>query len=133
MIQAALVSEVASPRETEDGYDPAMRLARPRPLHHADRGHRLPARRPRALERGPPDFEDPVVRYLFDPAAVHAEGNAKVVADVQRHRLSKKPGTDAGIGQQAAISFLNKWGGDPRSRRRADPVERGHPSRFPRR
>lgn len=60
-------------------------------------------------------FEDPEVCYLFDPAAVHAAGNAKVVADMQRHRLSKKPGKDARIWQQVAISFLKKWGGDPRN------------------
>lgn len=60
-------------------------------------------------------FDDAEVRYLFNPAAVHAAGNAKVTADLQRHRLSKKPGRDARIWQQVAVTFLKKWCGDPRN------------------
>lgn len=60
-------------------------------------------------------YEDPETRYLFDPAALHEAPYAQVLADLQKHGLSKKHRADATIWRTVGVSFYKKWGGDPRN------------------
>ena len=60
-------------------------------------------------------FADAATRYLFDPAAVHAAVPADIRRDMTKYGLSKKPSKDANIWRTVAVSFLKKWGGDPRN------------------
>ncbi len=59
-------------------------------------------------------FEDPETRYLYDPRALHEAGPSKVITDMQRHGLSKKPKQDAFIWRTVGVTFFKKWSGDPR-------------------
>jgi hypothetical protein len=59
-------------------------------------------------------FEDPETAYLFDPKALHETPFRKVVSDMQKHGLSKKPTKDTQIWRTVGITFLKKWSGDPR-------------------
>ena len=58
-------------------------------------------------------FEDSYTRYLFDFRALHETPLSKVVADVQRHQLSRKPQKDALIWRAIGVTFFEKWQGDP--------------------
>ena len=60
-------------------------------------------------------YEDLELRYLFDiPSIVHtAEG--KVIRDMQKHKLTKKPTQDARTWMTVANSLYTKWKGDPRN------------------
>lgn len=60
-------------------------------------------------------FEDPQTAYIFDPKTLHETPFGKVVSDMQKHGLSKKPTKDAQIWRTVGITFLKKWSGDPRS------------------
>jgi len=59
-------------------------------------------------------FEDPRTRYLFDPQALHEAAFSKIIADMQRHGLSKKPERDARTWQTIGVTFFKKWSGNPR-------------------
>ncbi len=59
-------------------------------------------------------FEDPDTRYLFNPADLQNTPIDKIISDMQKYRLSKKPIKDANIWRTVGISFFQKWGGDPR-------------------
>lgn len=59
-------------------------------------------------------FEDAETRYLFDPQAIHEARPSRIIADMQRHGLSKKPQGDAFIWRTVGVTFLKKWLGDPR-------------------
>ncbi|MCZ7645945.1 MAG: hypothetical protein M5U26_11785 [Planctomycetota bacterium] len=59
-------------------------------------------------------YEDTETRYLFDPRLVHEARAAKVLEDMRRYGLSKKPKKDAWIWRTVAVTFHKKWGGDPR-------------------
>lgn len=60
-------------------------------------------------------FNDPETRYLFDPKPLHDTPFSKIVKDMQKHKLSKKPQKDAHIWQTVGTSFYKKWKGDPRN------------------
>jgi hypothetical protein len=58
-------------------------------------------------------YLDPETRYLFFPNDVEHTSFEKVVKDMQKHGLSKKPERDANIWHTIGTSFARKWGGDP--------------------
>lgn len=60
-------------------------------------------------------FEDPDTRYLFDPKALHETPFRKIVEDMQKYKLSKKPQKDAYIWKTVGTTFYKKWDGDPRN------------------
>lgn len=60
-------------------------------------------------------FEDTATRYLFDPKSLHDASPRQIVADMQIHKLSKKPKKDAHIWRTVGVTFLKKWEGDPRN------------------
>jgi hypothetical protein len=60
-------------------------------------------------------YADARTRYLFSPAAIFEAPVRQVVADLQAHGVSKKPFKDADIWRTVALTFLKKWGGDPRN------------------
>jgi len=59
-------------------------------------------------------FEDPETRYLYDPEALHITRFDKVVGDMQKYGLSKKPRKDPSIWKTVGVTFYKKWEGDPR-------------------
>jgi len=60
-------------------------------------------------------LEDSETRYLFDPQSLHEAPFRKVVKDMQKHSLSKKPRKDADIWRTVGVTFYKKWGRDPRN------------------
>ncbi len=59
--------------------------------------------------------DDPDTHYLFDPPALHETKPKKIIEDMQKHGLSKKPQKDAYIWRTVGISFFKKWGSDPKN------------------
>ena len=59
-------------------------------------------------------FDDPETRYLYDPESLHKTRLNKIVKDMQKHGLSKKPKKDPNIWRTVGVTFYKKWGGDPR-------------------
>lgn len=59
-------------------------------------------------------FEDPATRYLFYPEQVYNTPVAKIITDMQKHSLSKKPQNDAYIWRTVGLTFLKKYDNDPR-------------------
>ena len=59
-------------------------------------------------------FEDQRTRYLFNPERLHEESFTKMVDDMQKYKLSKKPQKDAKIWRTVGVTFYKKWQGDPR-------------------
>lgn len=70
---------------------------------------------PKLWESARKTFEDSQTNYLFDPRSLHITPFAKVVRDMQEHRLSKKPKKDANIWRTVGVTFYKKWGSDPRN------------------
>jgi len=60
-------------------------------------------------------FADPATRYLFEPKALHETAWQTVREDMQRYRLSKKPGKDCNIWRTVGITFHKQWEGDPQN------------------
>lgn len=60
-------------------------------------------------------FDDPETRYLFDPKLLHETPFRKIVDDMQKYKLSKKPQKDANIWRTVGVTFYTKWEGDPRN------------------
>jgi len=60
-------------------------------------------------------FNDPETRYLFDPRLLHKTPFRKIVEDMQKYKLSKKPQKDANIWRTVGVTFYKKWEGDPRN------------------
>lgn len=60
-------------------------------------------------------FDDPETRYLFDPKLLHEAPFRKIVEDMQKYKLSKKPQKDANIWRTVGVTFYKKWGGDLRN------------------
>lgn len=60
-------------------------------------------------------YEDPETKYLFDPKSLYEAPSDKIITDMQKHGLSKKPKNDAEIWQTISVTFLKKWKGDPRN------------------
>jgi len=58
-------------------------------------------------------FSDPETKYLFYPKMLEQASFEKVVNDMQKHGLSKKPERDANIWHTLGITFSREWGGDP--------------------
>ena len=60
-------------------------------------------------------FQDSDTRYLFNPSDLHDTPMEKIILDMQKYGLSKKPSRDARIWSTVGISFHTKWEGDPRN------------------
>lgn len=60
-------------------------------------------------------FNDPETRYLFNPELLYKTPIEKIIKDMQKHKLSKKPEKDAAIWHTIGVTFYKKWGGDPRN------------------
>ena len=60
-------------------------------------------------------FDDPETRYLFDPKLLYETPFRKIVEDMQKYKLSKKPQKDANIWRTVGVTFYKKWEGDPRN------------------
>jgi len=60
-------------------------------------------------------LEDEKTRYLFDPRALHETPPERIVEDMQKHGLSRKPQKDAYIWRTVGVTFHEKWDGDPRN------------------
>ena len=60
-------------------------------------------------------FEDEKTRYLFDPRALHETPLERIVEDMQKHGLSRKPQKDAYFWRTVGVTFHKKWDGDPRN------------------
>jgi hypothetical protein len=58
-------------------------------------------------------FQDPETRYLFDPKMICETPFNKIVEDMQKYKLSKKPQKDANIWKTLGTTFYKKWGGNP--------------------
>lgn len=58
-------------------------------------------------------YEDPETRYLFNPQSLHETPVNKIVQDMQKYKLSKKPRKDAMIWRTVGVTFYKKWHGDP--------------------
>jgi len=59
-------------------------------------------------------YEDPDTRYLFHPQSLSEASSSKIIEDLQKYGLSKKPKQDAFIWHTVGVSFYKKWDGDPR-------------------
>lgn len=60
-------------------------------------------------------FQDPETRYLFDPGRLHQITLQKIVKDMQKYKLSRKPENDAKTWRTVSLAFHHKWRGDPRN------------------
>jgi len=60
-------------------------------------------------------FEDQETRYLFDSKSLYETSFRKIIEDMQKYKLSKKPQKDAKIWRTVGVTFYKKWEGDPRS------------------
>lgn len=58
-------------------------------------------------------FEDEETRYLFHPESVYKTPIGKIIADMQKYKLSKKTKKDATIWKTVATTFYTKWDGNP--------------------
>lgn len=58
-------------------------------------------------------FEDKDTRYLFYPQEVALVEPARVVRDLQRSGVALRPSQDGHIRRSVALTFLQKWRGDP--------------------
>jgi hypothetical protein len=60
-------------------------------------------------------YEDPESLYLFNPQILHEAPFSKIVRDMQKYKLSKKPQQDAKIWHTVGVTFFKKWQGAPRN------------------
>jgi hypothetical protein len=60
-------------------------------------------------------FMDPDTRYLFNPSDLQDTPMDKIIRDMQKYGLSKKPSRDAKIWSTISNAFHKKWQGDPRN------------------
>jgi hypothetical protein len=60
-------------------------------------------------------FHDPETRYLFNPKLLYETPLIKIVEDMQKYKLSKKPKKDANIWRTVGVTFYKKWECDPRN------------------
>jgi len=58
-------------------------------------------------------FDDLETRYLFNPKLLHEIPFNKIIKDMQKYGLSKKPQKDANIWRTVGVTFYKKWSGDP--------------------
>ncbi len=60
-------------------------------------------------------YENPATRYLFDPGKLAKVPFSKIVRDMQKYKLSRKPVRDAQIWSTIATTFCKKYNNDPRN------------------
>lgn len=60
-------------------------------------------------------YEDPLTTYLFSPKSVHEVPVGKIITDMKKYGLSKKPSQDAHIWRTVGVTLYKKWAGDPRN------------------
>lgn len=60
-------------------------------------------------------YTDPDTKYLFSSKALHETPLRKIINDMQKHELSKKPIKDAETWRTVGSTFYEKWNGDPRN------------------
>lgn len=70
---------------------------------------------PSLWENSRKTFDDPETRYLFHPKSLHETPFGKIVQDLQKYKLSKKPQKDANIWRTIGVTFYKKWKADPRN------------------
>jgi len=58
-------------------------------------------------------FDDPETRYLFNPKLLNETPSKKIIEDMQKYALSKKPRKDAYIWRTVGVTFYKKWKGNP--------------------
>lgn len=58
-------------------------------------------------------FNNPKMRYLFDPKGLYETSFQKIVGDMQNYKLSKKPKKDARIWRTIGVTFYKKWNSNP--------------------
>ena len=58
-------------------------------------------------------YEDPEMRYLFDPASLHNTRSKQIEQDMQKYGLSKKFKKDPNIWRTVGVTFLKKYNGNP--------------------
>lgn len=58
-------------------------------------------------------YEDPETRYLFWPKSLHETPFQKIIEDMQKYKLSKKPFKDPKYWHTVGVTFYKKWGGNP--------------------
>ena len=54
-------------------------------------------------------FEDPETRYLFNPKSLYETPPRKIIIDMQKYRLSKRPKQDANIWRTVGVTLNKKW------------------------
>ena len=54
-------------------------------------------------------YDDPETRYLFNPGLLYEFSFKKIVEDMQKYKLSKKPEKDANIWRTVGVTFYKKW------------------------
>jgi len=60
-------------------------------------------------------YEDPDTRYLFNPQVLSVMPASKIIRDMQKYKLSKKPQQDANTWRTISAVFCQKWQSDPRN------------------
>ena len=58
-------------------------------------------------------FKDTETKYLFKPKSLHETPLRKIIADMQKYKLSKKPRQDANIWRTVGVTFYKKWEQNP--------------------
>ena len=58
-------------------------------------------------------FEDPKTRYLFEPQSLAKTPFERIIKDMKKHGLAKKPNNDGSIWKTVGTTFENKWNGNP--------------------
>jgi hypothetical protein len=59
------------------------------------------------------NFEDPETQYLYSPESLYLTDTKKIIADMQKHGLSKKQKKDAHIWTTVGLTFFKKWNANP--------------------
>ena len=58
-------------------------------------------------------FEDPKTRYLFEPRSLAKTHSKKIIEDMKKYGLAKRPNKDSEIWKTIGTTFENKWYGNP--------------------
>lgn len=58
-------------------------------------------------------FEDPKTRYLFEPKLLAEVHYKKIVDDMKKYNLAKRPNKDSLIWKTVSTTFENKWNSNP--------------------
>ena len=58
-------------------------------------------------------YEDPKTRYLFEPESLAQTAYEKIIKDMKKHGLAKRPNNDSTIWKTVGTTFENKWNGNP--------------------